>query len=46
VAENFTEDRQANFDIFIPEFLARHNKSIFSILFGVGLVLIALRNVN
>lgn len=45
VAETYTQDRRANFDIFIPEFLARHNKSIFSVIFVIGLILIMLRSV-
>lgn len=37
VAARFTEDRRANFDIFLPEWLARHNKSIFGGLYVLGL---------
>ena len=33
VASRYTEDRAANFDIFLPEWLARHNKAIFGTLF-------------
>ncbi|HEY0303060.1 MAG TPA: hypothetical protein VGC36_17060 [Rhizomicrobium sp.] len=36
VAARHTQDRAANFDIFLPEPLARHNKLIFGILFGAG----------
>jgi hypothetical protein len=32
-----TEDRAANFDIFLPEWLARYNKQIFGTLFAGGL---------
>jgi len=38
VAARFTEDRRDNFDIYLPEWLARHNKLIFGVLFVVGLV--------
>jgi hypothetical protein len=43
VAQNYTQDRQDNFDIFLPNFLAKHNKVVFTILFMVGLILILLR---
>ncbi len=29
IAANFTDDRSANFDIYIPEIIARYNKEIF-----------------
>lgn len=41
VASQFTEDRRDNFDIYLPEWLARHNKAIFGTLYlaGCGLAL-------
>ena len=33
VAARYTEDRRANFDIYLPERLARHNKTIFGALY-------------
>jgi hypothetical protein len=36
VAARYTSDRAANFDIFLPAWLARHNKVIFGLLFVVG----------
>jgi len=36
VAARYTEDRRDNFDIFLPLWLARHNKSVFGILFVLG----------
>jgi hypothetical protein len=36
LAERYTDDRSGNFDIFIPEWLARNNKLIFGILFAIG----------
>ena len=36
VAARYTEDRRANFDIYLPEWLARHNKQVFGTLFAVG----------
>lgn len=35
-AARFTEDRSANFDIFLPDWLARNNKAIFGALFAVN----------
>lgn len=39
IAARFTEDRRPNFDIFLPEWLARWNKEIFGSLFVVGVLL-------
>ncbi|MEX1311345.1 MAG: hypothetical protein AB1Z65_13060 [Candidatus Sulfomarinibacteraceae bacterium] len=38
VAARHTDDRRANFDIFLPEWLARHNKTVFGWLYVGGLV--------
>lgn len=43
LAARFTEDRRANFDIYLPEWLARHNKTIFGSLYLAGLVLLLVR---
>ena len=37
LAARYTEERQDNFDIYLPEWLARHNKLIFGILFCLGI---------
>jgi predicted MFS family arabinose efflux permease len=39
VAGQFTEDRRDNFDIYLPEWLARHNKGIFGTLYVAGCIL-------
>ena len=36
VASRYTQDRRDNFDIYLPVWIARHNKSIFGILFVLG----------
>ena len=36
LADQFTEDRRDNFDIYLPAWLARRNKEIFGTLFAVG----------
>lgn len=43
VAARYTDDRRANFDIYLPEWLARHNKLIFGTLFVVGQATVLLR---
>ena len=36
VAARFTDDRRANFDIYLPQWLARHNKLVFGGLYLAG----------
>jgi hypothetical protein len=36
VASRYTTSRLDNFDIYLPVWLARHNKSIFGTLFALG----------
>lgn len=36
LAQRFTTDRADNFDIYLPNWLARYNKAIFGTLFAVG----------
>jgi hypothetical protein len=36
LAARFTEDRADNFDIYLPDWVARHNKAIFGTLFVVN----------
>ena len=36
LAARYTEERAANFDIYLPEWLARHNQGIFGALFIAG----------
>ena len=38
IAARYTDDRQENFDIFLPLWLARYNKQIFGPLFVCGCV--------
>ena len=37
LAARYTDDRHDNFDIYLPEWLARHNKLIFGVIFVLGL---------
>lgn len=41
IAARYTSDRRDNFDIYLPEWLARRTKTIFCPLFLVGLVVSA-----
>jgi hypothetical protein len=36
VAARYTKDRSDNFDIYLPVWLARHNKLIFGSIFVIG----------
>ena len=38
LASRFTDERHDNFDIYLPLWLARHNKLIFGVLYVSGLV--------
>ena len=43
VAARYTDDRRDNFDIYLPVWLARHNKLIFGSLFVAGQAFVLLR---
>jgi len=43
LAARYTSDRRANFDIFLPVWLARYNKLIFGTLFVVGIAMTVAR---
>jgi hypothetical protein len=43
VAASYTDDRRDNFDIYLPLWLARHNKVVFGTLFVAGLAFVLLR---
>lgn len=42
-ARKYSDSTQSNFDIYLPEWLAKHNKLIYGILFTLSLVLLAYR---
>ena len=46
VAARHTAERAANFDIYLPEWLARYNKEIFGTLFVLGELFVVLRWFN
>ena len=41
-AARYTTNRRANFDIYLPEWLAKHNKVIFGTIYLVGVATAAL----
>jgi hypothetical protein len=43
VAARHTDERAANFDIYLPEWLAQYNKEIFGTLFVLGEVFVVWR---
>ena len=46
IAARYTDDRRANFDIYLPEWLARYNKEIFGPLYVAGVLLLGVRWVS
>ncbi len=43
VARNYSSSQKDNFDIFLPNWLAKYNKLIFTTIFMVGLILVLYR---
>lgn len=43
IAARYTDDHADNFDIYLPLWLARHNKRIFGFLFIVGELIVIWR---
>lgn len=43
VAARYTDDRRDNFDIYLPNWLARHNKTIFTAIYVAGIVVTWIR---
>jgi len=43
LARKYSDSQKENFDIFLPNWLAKHNKLIFTSIFIVGLILVAIR---
>lgn len=45
-ARNYSDSQKHNFDIYLPEWLARYNKLIFTTVYVVGLVLMLLKKLR
>jgi hypothetical protein len=43
VARKYSDSKKDNFDIYLPNWLARHNKLIFTIIYLVGVLLVLIR---
>ncbi|MCB0494333.1 MAG: hypothetical protein KDC93_18165 [Cyclobacteriaceae bacterium] len=43
MARKYSNSEEANFDIFLPNWLAKNNKVIFTSIFIVGVVLVLMR---
>ena len=43
IARHYSDSDRDNFDIFLPNWLARYNKLIFTSLYVIGLVLVGYR---
>jgi Na+-translocating ferredoxin:NAD+ oxidoreductase RnfA subunit len=43
VARKYSASQKNNFDIFLPEWLARHNKLIYSIIVGIAILILLFR---
>ena len=46
IAYKYTSNRDYGFDIFLPSWLAKHNKIVFSIIFTIAFVLVLWRVLN
>ena len=40
IAKKYTHDRKDNFDICLPNFIAKYSKRVFILLFIIGMILI------
>ena len=43
IARKYSDSMQENFDIYLPQWLARHNKLIFTSIYVFGVLLVLLR---
>ena len=43
LCQKYTDNHRVGFDIFLPVWLAKNNKTIFGIIFAIGLVLVIWR---
>lgn len=43
IARKYSDSDKANFDIFLPNWLARYNKIIFTTIYIVGVIIVLIR---
>ena len=46
IARNYSESQKDNFDIFLPNWLAKHNKLIFTSIFVIALIMVIYRSLT
>ncbi len=46
VARKYSDSTRDNFDIFLPNWLARHNKEIYSVIVVIGVMILIYRLMN
>ncbi len=46
IAQKYSNNQSDNFDIFLPDWLAKHTKTIGAIIFTIGLLLILINHIK
>jgi hypothetical protein len=46
VARKFSDSQRDNFDIYLPNWLAKYNKVIFTSIFAIGVLLVVYRTIK
>ena len=46
IARKYSDSEKDNFDIFLPNWLAKHNKVIFTSIFMVALIIVIYRSIS
>ena len=46
LARKYSDSTKANFDIFLPNWLAKYNKLIYSAIFGIAVIIVIYRLVS
>ncbi len=46
IAEKYTQERKANFDIYLPEWLAKYNVRIFGVLMVVEVLIVLTKRIT
>jgi hypothetical protein len=43
IGEKYTDEADVGFDIFLPRWLAKHNKVIFTTVYAIGIIIVIYR---
>ena len=46
IARNYSQSTKANFDIYLPNWLTKYNKQIYTVIVFVALVILIIRLIN